>query len=815
MGRLRLAAVLLAVLAFAPAAGADTAAPAGLHAFLLRADEPVRTTFSRTPAFAWSPVAGATGYEFQLSISDTFRDSGLLYDDAKLTGPVAAPRLSLPWISGSPHGLYARVRALTTDRSGPWSDAFGFDMAAPSAPKPLPSAPGLLRWTPVAGADGYEIWFIDANKFEFTYTNVLDEREFYTFHQSPSWTGTIRWRVRAGRNITDKTANRIPTSQVGPWSPVYTSTNPPVTSGPIVLQQTISDVVGDGSSTAPAHRFMPAFAWSGNQAEDGTEAELYRVYIFTDQTCLNRVYTSAVIGSQAYSPRPFGPLTLPTSEAGLSIARGVYLADSAAEAPGFTSDGDPVTTSESATAASPTVALPTADGSIGAPAITWSADSKFGAPTDLWDTNWPQGGYYWTVIPVEAVSPGSLSTSVVAPGAQADATSLPAASTAGFNVGDIVNVGFKGSANYEQGLTVTSTTGGQLGFAAALKFAHGGGEPITRTGGNLQYVDLESASDVCAAGRVARFGKDSEPTLTSSGEPFASGLSVSGRLTSAANTETFYGHPLVAWTPALGASVYAVQWSKTKYPFTPEADPATHTLGILTSATAAVLPLDPGTWYYRVRGYDYSLPSNDASDPSNSQAMSWSDPVKIVVAKPTFAVVGRSDQKSGATSPKKKKTTAPKQKSSGASSAAGTRRWSAAGFSIALPRTWQAVNNQDSLALLTLADSKSTGGFKTNANVLVASGRNNRSYDQWVQDLAAQAKYVASGPVSTHVLAEPAGKAVWLAYRATVKGKLLSFQQFVFDGVGSSYVVTFTTLPSLEKHYATTFAKAAASFKLG
>src|SRR5947208_952217 len=115
MGRLRLAAILLALLVFAPAAGADSATPTGLHAFLLRADEPAKTSFNRTPAFAWNPVAGAASYEFQLSISNTFRDSGLVYDDAKLTGPVAAPRLSLPWISGSPHGLYARVRALTAD----------------------------------------------------------------------------------------------------------------------------------------------------------------------------------------------------------------------------------------------------------------------------------------------------------------------------------------------------------------------------------------------------------------------------------------------------------------------------------------------------------------------------------------------------------------------------------------------------------------------------------------------------------------------------------------------------------------------------
>ena len=31
--------------------------------------------------------------------------------NATLTSPVAAPNLTLPWITGSPHALYARVRA--------------------------------------------------------------------------------------------------------------------------------------------------------------------------------------------------------------------------------------------------------------------------------------------------------------------------------------------------------------------------------------------------------------------------------------------------------------------------------------------------------------------------------------------------------------------------------------------------------------------------------------------------------------------------------------------------------------------------------
>jgi len=653
MAFVRLAAALLAVLAIVPAATAQPSAPTGLHGFLLRADEPKRDSFSRTPAFAWNPVAGAVSYQFQISTSSTFRDSGLVYEDpqdskSKLTSPVAAPRLTLPWITGSPHALYARVRAIFQEGTSEWSTPFGFDVAPPAAPKPLASAPGVLRWTPVPGADGYEVWFVDANKTEATFTNVLDEREIYTFHQSSDWIGTVRWRVRAARNIVDKPVNRIPTSFFGPWSPIYTSTNTAFQTGPITLESTISDVVGNGSSTAPAHRFMPAFTWTGNETEDGTSAELFRVYVFTDKQCLNRVFTSAVVGSPAYSPRPFGPLSLPTTDTG--PARSSYLVDAASEPSGFTYDGDEVKTTESEAQATPTVSLPTEEGSQGPTMVTWDPSAKFGAPVDLWDTNWPDGGYYWTVIPVAAVSPGALRTTVVAPGAQSDASSIPVASTAGFSVGDVVTIGFAGK-NLDASLTVTGTAGGQLSFATTLKFSHGSGEPVTRTGGNLQYRDLELAPDVCAAGRVARFGKNSEPSLTAAGDAFASGLSPTGRLSSAVRTGAFYGKPLVAWTPALGASVYAVQWSKTRYPFKPEPDPVTKSLGILTSATSAVLPLAPGTWYYRVRGYDYSLPSNGPSDPANSQAMSWSDPAKIVVTKPKFAIVADSKP---AAKPKKK-----------------------------------------------------------------------------------------------------------------------------------------------------------------
>ena len=204
-----LAAVCLGLLLLAPAGEAATAVrgapPTALHGFLLRADEPVRNSFPRTPSFAWNPAPGALRYQFQLATSSSFRESGIVYSTTGLATPVAAPTVMLPWITGNPHALFARVRGITASSTTPWSASFGFDMEPGAAPKPLPSYPGLLRWTPIEGADGYEVWFVDMPKIETVFTNVLDERELYTFHRTSNWTSSVRWRIRALR--TDRTDN--------------------------------------------------------------------------------------------------------------------------------------------------------------------------------------------------------------------------------------------------------------------------------------------------------------------------------------------------------------------------------------------------------------------------------------------------------------------------------------------------------------------------------------------------------------------------------------------------------------------------------
>ena len=120
-----------------------------------------QTTLLPHAVVRMEPVPGALHYEFQLALSSTFRDNSVVFADLNISTPVEAPGVTLPWITGSPHSLYARVRAVTPTGATPWSANYGFDMVAPAAPSPLPSYPGVIRWTPLEGVRLYEVWFVD------------------------------------------------------------------------------------------------------------------------------------------------------------------------------------------------------------------------------------------------------------------------------------------------------------------------------------------------------------------------------------------------------------------------------------------------------------------------------------------------------------------------------------------------------------------------------------------------------------------------------------------------------------------------------
>jgi len=658
--RFRLASLLVALIAVG-AANAATGAPqgpTGLRAFVLEADEPSTTTFHRTPSFAWNPVPGAVKYQFQLSMSSPARDNAVFYNTNTLASPVVAPPIRLPWI-GPPYALYARVRAtLSTGDVTAWSAFLGFNVTPPAAATPLPSDPGLLRWTPVDGATSYQIWLIDVpgkdpgvGEMVTTHTNVMDEREYYTFHQSTKWIGTVRWRIRAAR--TTELASPINSFPLGtsytPWSPIYTSTNPAVTGGAIKLLHTISDITNPATATKP-NKLMPAFTWTGNQTITGQTVELYRVYAFTDQACNNVVYSSPVVGGPSYAPRTTGGIALPGDSGGIGNARSGYLPQGASP-PSEMYDGTGVTSAEDLGSATPTTAAPpdfdpgdsgsgvtpvpggaggtsggtggssgsSSGGSSGAP----PAPASPGAPVDLWDTDlYPKSGYFWTVVGVGAIPATASASTVAAPGASMNSLLVPVADVTKFQVGESITIGNSPD-------TDTSTIGaignGLLTLTTPLSLGHAVGEPVSSTASSgVIYRDLELPQDACAQ-REGKFGIASEPALTSGQNIFATGLSPTGHLYSAAQTASFYGAPLIAWPSVLAANRYEIEWSSKEYPFVAAGQ-------LMTASTSVVLPVSTGTWYYRIRGFDDNLPTG-------AQMLSWSDTEKLVIAGPTFKVV--------------------------------------------------------------------------------------------------------------------------------------------------------------------------------
>jgi hypothetical protein len=419
-----------------------------------------------------------------------------------------------------------------------------------------------------------------------------------------------------------------------------------------------------------------------------------------------------------------------------------------------------------------------------------NAAGDFGPPTDLWDTDWSNGaGYYWTVVAVNAVVPGAVSTSVSSVTA-IGATTVPVGNPGAFSVGDAVTIGSGG--NQESG-TIVAVTSDSISLAAALKLAHGVGEPVVRTGGNIRYVEADLAQEQCAAGRVLRFGKESEPSLASGGEPFSSGLSPDGKLSSGSSTPKFYGSPLVAWTPALGARVYQVQWSKSAQPFVPESDPATGALGILTANTSAVLPLTPGVWYYRVRGYDYSLPTG-------AQEMSWSDPQQITATQPTFVVVGAK------TDSKTKEVRVP-----------------TAGFSVRLPAGWSSSTRSETarsaaaLAPLGTAGSRlrlaARAGSAAGLFVETAPDRGAYANTAWVAKTIAAVKTArnVTGPVRCKAASIPAGAGVRCTLALRVGSGSETALVYLIQHRNATYTLTFASRAGRSPQ--AVFAATAGSFR--
>ena len=507
----------------------------------------------------------------------------------------------------------------------------------------------MSRWSVVDGATSYHVWFPDIRKVVGTRTNAVDHREFYAFHQTTGFAGTVRWRVRAVRNLYGKIPTGLPSVTYGPWSTVYTTTNPALGDGVVTPALSSADNTTSTNAATTQHELTPGFSFTGTQAANTVRSELYRVYVFSDADCVNVIHRGSIVASPAYVPRTTGSLSMPGKTSEVALARSRFLADlkkgqvevdqymnDSAKVTSTESDKEPAKPADATPAATPGTTTPaTPTPPIGSDPANTPPENDLslprtpivtGAPVDLWDSGWPNGRFYWTVVPVgfEVAAPKSTSLTSAAP---TGASAFRVVSVDGFVIGDLARVG---TGSTQETLTVANVDPATLTVTTnPSTYAHGTGEIIASLASVLEYWDQELPQDVCASGRVQSFGKGSMPLVAASGSPFVSGLSPRGLLTTAAGSvPAFYGTPLAAWQPALGADQYQVQWSKTKYPWVKVGEK-------LTYATSALLPLGPGKWFYRVRGLNFSLPGT-------ARAMSWSAPAGLTVSKPTFTVVKKS-----------------------------------------------------------------------------------------------------------------------------------------------------------------------------
>ena len=160
-----------------------------------------------------------------------------------------------------------------------------------------------------------------AKRTFMTTTNVADARDLYTFHRTNLFfTGTISVpRPRAARSSTVRSSPGCLRRRGAHGAPSTATFSRRSRSGRSSTLAAVSDVQSDAATVGP-HALTPGFVFGGDSGgamdyNGGAPAELFRVYIATDEDCVNIVYRGAIVGSPAYAPRTTGPLQLPTDTA--------------------------------------------------------------------------------------------------------------------------------------------------------------------------------------------------------------------------------------------------------------------------------------------------------------------------------------------------------------------------------------------------------------------------------------------------------------------------------------------------------------------
>ena len=200
--------------------------------------------------------------------------NGILYDVSNLADPCRRARPSR--FRGSPARRTRSTRASApssrTRHVSPWSADYGFDVVPPARAHADGELPGSAPLDARRGSR--RVRGLDLGVAGRLHDRERSRREHERPRRArvlrlPQFAGLDRHRALARARDADGRARAEQRSAVatyGPWSPIYTSTNPAPTTGPISSRGTVSDTVSNGSLASPAHALMPAFVWSGNEA---------------------------------------------------------------------------------------------------------------------------------------------------------------------------------------------------------------------------------------------------------------------------------------------------------------------------------------------------------------------------------------------------------------------------------------------------------------------------------------------------------------------------------------------------------------------
>jgi hypothetical protein len=604
--------------------------PVNVRGFVLTPSEPPTNIFSRTPAFSWQPVRGALCYEFELSTAQGFNEASVIWSNVqygvtteKACSPVTADYADTTGKSPAD----STKKASGSDATGATTGSAGTPAGTTAdAAEVIPA----LK-VPAVSVDISLPWFTGSPYALYARARAITQD------------GPTAWSKPFGFNMQ--------------WEnvPLQVKTNPGLISWTPITGATAYEVMFQGPT------FKKVITTATNVADQRDLWTFHDASWFQSVTwrvrAVRRVFGQIPNGLPAVTYGPWSQVYQSTNPPSLT-AGDIKLTRAI-------SDVVSVTEVAKAHQLMPAIAWTGTVGIDGQSHSLFRAyvstdaacvntvfrGSIVGSPAYAPRTSGPM------VLPASDEEITAAATSILADGASESAETRAADAS---KVTSSEGVGNSGS---ESGTASASASPGAAAAAAKVDLPDvdfpstryyytvvGVDVKIDPKSSAYKYVEAELPQDVCAAGRVLSFGKKSRPVQTSNPDPLVIGLSPTGTLlTAGVEKPVVYSTPLVTWTPALGATAYEVQWSRSSYPW----KPAGRTI---TYATSSLLDLPAGKWFYRVRGLN-------AAQLRKSE-MAWSRPTPVQVATPTFKVVKLVTAQKAPGAPKKKVSVAPNTTSS-------------------------------------------------------------------------------------------------------------------------------------------------------